>query len=141
MKMVEYKEHTTYKNNNIKFLGFVNSETISDLLCSVSMYVHTAYIENSPNSICEAQCLGVPIVSTNVGGISTLIRNGIDGILVPANDPWQMANAILELAKDNERKKKYSIEGQKIALKRHDTTNIYNQLVNCYKDILLNRNL
>lgn len=136
IKMVERKERTTYKDNNIKFLGFVNSEALSDLLCSVSMYVHTAYIENSPNSICEAQCLGVPIVSTNVGGVSTLIRNGIDGVLVPANDPWQMANAIVELYRDGARQVFFSKNGREKALDRHNPKNILSQLMDCYKKVI-----
>lgn len=139
MKMVEYKENAKFKDNNVNIIGYVQPDELCSLLCSSSMYVHTAYIENSPNSICEAQCLGVPIVSTNVGGISTLVRNGIDGVLVPANDPWQMANAIIELANDKERKEMYSKEGKRAALKRHDVNSIYKQLLNCYKDIISNK--
>ena len=74
-------------------------------MCQSTMYVHTAYIENSPNSICEAQIIGMPIISTMVGGIATLVRNGIDGDLLPANDPWLLANAIVELSKDKDRMK------------------------------------
>lgn len=136
IEMVERKEQTTYKDNNIKFLGFVNSDSLSDLLCSVSMYVHTAYIENSPNSICEAQCLGVPIISTNVGGISTLVKNGSEGVLVPANDPWQMAYAIMNLAKDKTRKEGFSAAGKKKALERHSEEKIYEQLLSCYVDVI-----
>lgn len=138
MKMVERKEHTTFKDNNIKFMGFVAPDSLSDMLCSASMYVHTAYIENSPNSICEAQCLGVPIISTNVGGISTLLENGNGGILVPANDPWQMAYAIMSLANDKERKARFSLEGKKIALARHSEETIYQQLLSCYTNIIKN---
>lgn len=89
-------------------MGNVQADRLVDLLCSSTMLVHTAYIENSPNAICEAQYLGVPVISTMVGGIASLVRNGKDGKLVAANDPWQLANAIIELVNDPERMRFYS---------------------------------
>ena len=108
------------------------------LLCSSTMYVHTAYVENSPNSICEAQCLGLPVVSTNVGGIASLVRQDVDGILVAANDPWQMTDAILELYKDQDRLRRYSESSRAFALSRHNDENIKKQLIDCYQAILQN---
>lgn len=135
-KAIERKLKTTFLENNVVFLGFVQPDQLSKELCDCSLYVHTAYIENSPNAICEAQCLGVPVVSTNVGGISSLVRNGVDGDLVPANDPWQMANAIVELLSDDSRLQTYSKNGREFALARHDDDRIKKDLLNCYNDII-----
>ncbi|MDM8310361.1 glycosyltransferase family 4 protein [Phocaeicola barnesiae] len=133
---VEKKEKLKFNDNNIEILGFISPTEIINLMSQSTIYVHTAYIENSPNSICEAQLLGMPIISTMVGGISTLVRNGIDGDLLPANDPWQIANAILELAKDKERMMLYSKNSKEFAVQRHDKQKILNQLLNCYNDII-----
>lgn len=135
-KIVEKKEKLRFADNNINILGFTSPEVLIDLLCESTMYVHTAYIENSPNSICEAQFLGVPVVSTMVGGISSLVRNGKDGILLPANDPWQMANAILELSKNIEKMQKFSESSYVFARERHSPQKIYSQLLRCYEDLL-----
>lgn len=135
-KIVEYEEKTTFEDNNIELIGFKNPDELIDLLCSSTFLVHTAYIENSPNSICEAQCLGVPVISTNVGGISTLVRPGIDGLLVPANDPWQMAYSIVSLAKDNKRMIEMSKATREHALQRHKKDNILFDLLNCYKTLI-----
>lgn len=134
-EIVEKKEEMRYADNNINILGFCTPEQLIDIMCNSTMYVHTAYIENSPNSICEAQLVGMPIVSTMVGGISTLVRNGEEGDLLPANDPWQIANAIMELSKDNERMMRYSKNSRQHALERHNPENIMNQLLKCYKDL------
>lgn len=131
---VERKIGTTFENNNIKLIGFTKPSELRKILCKSTLYVHTAYVENSPNSICEAQVLGVPVVSTNVGGISTLL--GDDGIMVPANDPWQMANAIIELTRDKEKMERFSKNGREKALKRHNTENIKKQLFDCYNSII-----
>lgn len=132
---VEVKEKAHFEDCHIKFMGFIKPEELSMKLCASTIYVHTAYVENSPNSICEAQCLGIPVISTNVGGISSLIRDGIDGILVPANDPWQMAYAIIELAKDKEKMTRFSINSREFALKRHNPNNILSQLLACYRNL------
>ena len=135
-EIVEKKEGLRYADNNINILGFCTPERLIDIMCNSTMYVHTAYIENSPNSICEAQLVGMPIVSTMVGGISTLVSNGEEGDLLPANDPWQIANAIIELSKDKERMMRYSKNSREHALERHNPENIMNQLLKCYKDLI-----
>lgn len=132
---VERKEKLKFSDNNIQVLGYISPSELIDLLCDCTLYVHTAYIENSPNSICEAQYLGVPVVSTMVGGISSLIRNGQDGILLPANDPWQIANAIIELSKDNDLQNQFSSNSYAFARKRHSPENILAQLLNCYRTL------
>ena len=71
-----------------------------------------------------------------VGGISTLIRDKEEGELLPANDPWQIANAIIELSNDSERMKMYSLNSRQHALERHNPANIKNQLLNCYNELL-----
>ena len=136
-RIAEKKEKLKFEENNIKILGYLNQKQLVELLRDSTIYVHAAYCENSPNSICEAQIIGVPIVSTNVGGISTLIRDC--GVLVPANDPWQLANAIVELWHDKERMEKMSKKGQLIASNRHNPDNIKKQLLDCYKNIIEQR--
>lgn len=135
-RIVEKKEGLSFKDNNVEVLGFTPSKELANLLCKSDVYVHSAYIENSPNSICEAQCLGIPIISTNVGGISTLVKNEEEGILVPANDPWQMAYQIIKLASDNDRKIRLSEASKKHAQYRHNSENIIKQLLNCYNEII-----
>lgn len=135
-KMVERKEHTTFEENNVNLIGYVQPDELSDILCTSTLYVHTAYVENSPNSICEAQCLGVPVVCTNVGGIASLVKDREHGVLVPANDPWQMAAAIIRLAQDMDLLSKISKATKAYARERHNPENIKKQLLNCYSSIL-----
>lgn len=138
-QIIERKEKLSFEKCNIRFHGFVSSEKVKSMLYESTLFVHTAYAENSPNSICEAQCLGVPVIATNVGGVASLVRDRIDGVLVPSNDPWMMAYQISELAKDVERLKSYSINSRENALKRHEDENIKNQLLACYITLLNER--
>lgn len=134
-RVVEHKEMASFSDCHIKFLGYVTPDRLVQKLSTTTIYVQTSYCENSPNSICEAQCLGVPVVSTNVGGISSLIRNGIDGLLVAANDPWQMASTIIELSADKERMSSFSKNSRSFALQRHSPQNILKELLICYRSL------
>lgn len=135
-KNIEKNERMTFEDNNVKILGMKQPEELIDILCSSNIYVHTAYIENSPNSICEAQYLGLPIISTHVGGIETLLSNGYDGILIPANDPWRMASEIIKLSKDELMMVEYGRRSMEHAYKRHNPEKILLDLLKCYKDVI-----
>lgn len=137
--IVEKKEHTTFDSNNVFFLGWQTAEQIQQRLLDSSLYIHNAYIENSPNSICEAQIIGTPVISTNVGGIPSLIEDGKTGFLVPVDSPELMAKKIISLAHNKELLCEISQNAQNTAVRRHDEKTILNQLLNCYKTILNGR--
>ena len=133
---VEKKEHLKFADNNVNILGFTGPEKLQELLLSADMYVHTAYIDNSPNSVCEAQYLGLPIVATNVGGISSLVVDSKEGKLVPVIFNQKTAYEIITLAKDKERQKVYSRNTMVHARERHDKKIILAELLSSYKYLL-----
>lgn len=135
---VEKKERMNFADNNVNILGFTGPDELQKLLLSADMYVHTAYIDNSPNAVCEAQYLGLPIISTNVGGIPSLVVDGKEGKLLPANSCYTMAYEIITLAKDVERQKMYSDNTMRHARERHHPENVLNELLNCYTNIISN---
>lgn len=85
--------------------------------------------ENSPNTVCEAQLLGIPVIATNVGGTSTLVRHMETGILVPANAPFFMAANIKLLVEDVELASRLGIAGRQTAIDRHNPEKIVSDLV------------
>lgn len=134
--ITERKIGFSFKEAGVNLIGFINPDQLSIMLSNSSVYVHTAYVENSPNSICEAQVLGVPIVSTNVGGISSLVEHNVDGLLSPANDPWMLASNILSLYEDFNKARFFSQNGKQKALHRHSDENIKRQIYECYKNVI-----
>lgn len=127
--------HIDYSQLNIKLLGIKDTEQIVSLLSETLFYIHSSYIDNSPNSLCEAQLLGVPVIATNVGGISSLIEDGKTGFLIPANDPFLLASKIVQLGNDGSYLTSISIKARESAQNRHSKKNILNQLINTYKSL------
>ncbi len=62
-----------------------------------TVFINTTTVDNTPVSLVEAMALGLPIISTNVGGIPFLIENNEDGILVPPNNVNAFKEALLQL--------------------------------------------
>ena len=125
-----------HKTVNIELKGVASAEEIKKTISKCTLYMHPSYIDNSPNSLCEAQILGCPVVATNVGGIPSLIKDGETGYLVPANDPYQAAYIINTLFHDREKNIQIGLKAQAEANSRHIRTTIINELIKTYKNII-----
>lgn len=134
--LIEKKTGLRFEDNNIVLHGFVGPDDLVKLLIDSDIYVHPVYLDNSPNSICEAQYLGLPIVATYVGGVPSLIENGKDGILVPANHPFEMTYQIIRLAHDLDLQQNLSDASVLKAHKRHNPNAILRDLLNCYHSVI-----
>lgn len=123
---------------NVKFAGVKNDEELKDKLLNCSLFIHPSYIDNSPNSICEAQILGVPVISTNVGGISSLIEEGKTGLLFPANDPFMLSHLIIHAVCNKELLEAINQNAILVASERHNPSVIKNDLINIYNTVIAN---
>lgn len=136
IRFYENKYNIRAKEVNVCIMGTATKEELVDALCSSTLYVHPSYIDNSPNSVCEAQMLGLPILATNIGGLSSIVHDGETGILFPANDPYTLANLIKQLSADPERCQSLSKAAITQATERHNSENIRKTLLNIYQTIL-----
>lgn len=123
-------------SNGVKIKGVVSVEDLITSLSTATAYVHPSYIDNSPNSICEAQVLGVPVVACNVGGVSSLISHSESGFLSPANDPFMLAYYIKYLIENPDHRDQISRNAHSIAIKRHNPSTVIGDLFKVYRKIL-----
>ena len=84
----------------VLFAGAVNQDLICDLYSTADAFVLASFAEGIPVVLMEAMAMEIPCVSTCVGGIAELIRNGVDGLLVAPSDPSALKNAIASLIDD-----------------------------------------
>lgn len=133
---MERKLNINHNDVNVQICGVANPEQIKEALLNCTLYVHPSYIENSPNSIGEAQLLGIPVIATNVGGVSSMVDHGSNGYLVPANDPYMIVKYILELYYDKEKNIDIGRKAQDIAKIRHDPQMVACNLYSIYERLV-----
>lgn len=130
--IIEKSTKLKFSEQNVYFLGALNPEELKNEMLNSKCYVHTSHIENSPNSVCEAMLLGMPIVATFAGGTSSLINNNVDGLLVQDGDPHSMSGAIIELFENTKQAINMGENARKIALARHNHQIISDNLIEIY---------
>lgn len=84
----------------VKLTGKLDKEEWIARAKDFDIFINTTTIDNMPVSVIEAMALGLPVVSTNVGGIPFLIEHGKTGLLVDSNNPQAMAEAIYKYLND-----------------------------------------
>lgn len=77
----------------VEFVGRIENADMPRLYASADLMINPTTADNMPISVLEALASGVPVVSTNVGGIPDLVRHGETALLVPAGDAEAMAAA------------------------------------------------
>ncbi|AMR27346.1 hypothetical protein A0257_09735 [Hymenobacter psoromatis] len=96
--------------------------------------LHPSYIDNSPNSVCEAQLMGLPVVASDVGGVASLITDGETGLLCTL-DPATLARQTLRLFADPALHARIAAQGRALALVRHDPTTIVQRTLDAYRAV------
>ena len=81
----------------VHFTGRLDRDAMADLLRSCTVALNPSLVDNTPNSVLEALASGVAVVSTNVGGVPFLVREGETALMVPPQDAAAMAQAVLRL--------------------------------------------
>ncbi len=84
----------------VRFTGRLDNERVAELYREADVLLNPSTVDNMPISLLEAMASGVPIVSTNVGGVPYLVEHERTALLVPPRDPDAMAKAVLRLFDD-----------------------------------------
>lgn len=121
---------------NIELLPGLNAPRVVEELRKAAVYCQASFVENSPNSLAEAQLIGTPVVATYVGGIPSMVKDGETGALIPAGDPAAMARAISNCFRDPERAALMSSRARVLALQRHNAEIIAQNVTSCYRSVI-----
>jgi glycosyltransferase involved in cell wall biosynthesis len=82
----------------VTFTGRVDNAGMAALYQDADVMLNCSLVDNTPNSVLESLACGVPVVSTDVGGVPYLVEDGRTALLVPPGAPQAMADAVLRLA-------------------------------------------
>lgn len=121
---------------NVKLLPRIGEQEMADEMLNANVFLSPTSIDNSPNSIGEATMIGVPVVTTPVGGIPSMLRDEESCLFAPAGDVYMMAYQMKRIFNDSELANKLSKNAHQIALCRHDSGSTIIQYINAYKAIV-----
>ena len=104
-------------NAKVVYCTNLDWESAMQVLKLSDIVVVPSRIDNIPNVIKEAFFLKTPVVATDIKGISEIITNDVNGILVPSEEPEKLTNAINQLLDNNEKIKEITENGYDFIIK------------------------
>ena len=130
-KLIRRMIHQLHLENHIEFLGPLNAEQMKQAYLNSNVFVCPSSIENSPNSLGEAQMLGVPHVASYVGGVADMMV-GNEGNLYRFEEINMLADKVCQIFANKESQ----IDMSSVALQRHDQAKNVHQLLDIYSQIV-----
>ena len=125
-----------HQDVNISLLGRIDTPRIIEELSSADFFIHPSIIDNSSNSICEAQLIGCPVIASNVGGTAQLIEDSVTGFLYPYNEPHTLAFLIGNLYREEGVLTRISQSETEMARKRHDPKLVGEAVLHTYESVI-----
>jgi glycosyltransferase involved in cell wall biosynthesis len=95
----------------ITFTGRLDRDAIAELYRRSDIALNPTRVDNMPNSVLEAMASGLPVVSTDVGGVPFILEHERTGLLVPAGDDCAMAAALQRLSADIDLRRRLAAAG------------------------------
>ena len=126
------KKHKLEKHLN--FMGSLTESQMKQAYLDTNVYVLCSAIENSSNSLCEAQILGVPVVASYCGGTPSLVEDGHTGYLYRYEEYKMLAQLVMRLFELKDFSTLSSAE-RSVAITRHDRNTNALRLVEIYNTI------
>lgn len=120
---------------NIEITGKLSKEAWIELAFHHDIFINTTNFDNMPVSVIEVMALGLPVVSTNVGGIPYLIENGVDGLLVDKNDCDGFCKSITRIIQQTDLSKQICTTARKKA-ETFDSEAIAKQWILIFNEII-----
>jgi L-malate glycosyltransferase len=117
--MENIKQIVKQMNLDVKFTGRLTKDEWRVLANDYNIFINTTHLDNTPVSVMEAMALGLPVVSTNVGGIPYLLQDKHDALLVKDNDVNGMVDCIKEII-DNDPLRAFIVNNAKDKVNQFD---------------------
>ncbi len=134
-KELEELAHELGLAEAVTFTGHVKNEDMVRLYREADVMVNPSLADNMPISVLESLASGVPVVSTNVGGVPYLVEHDVTALLVPVQNPAVMADAILTLLTDPEKADSLRQVGA-ASVARYSWPHVRTRLFGVYESVL-----
>ncbi|TAN45392.1 MAG: glycosyltransferase family 1 protein [Nitrospirae bacterium] len=107
-----------------------------NILKSIDVFVLPTLQEALGTSFIEAMAMGKPVIGSNVGGVGEVVRDSVNGYLVPPEDPAALAEAVLKMLGDKQKAGRMGLEGRQIAEQEFTTEKMCEKMYGLYMELL-----
>jgi glycosyltransferase involved in cell wall biosynthesis len=121
-------------SDRVHFAGW--RDDLPEIYSDLDIVVCCSRNEGTPVSVIEACAAGRPVIGTPVGGMTDIISEGVNGLLVPSGDADALAAAIAGLIDDSERRKAMGAAGRRMVLERYGADRMVKELKQIYSNLL-----
>jgi glycosyltransferase involved in cell wall biosynthesis len=121
---------------HVEWVGGSAAAELAAAMSTCNVFVCASRIENSSNGVCEAMLVGAPVIASRVGGIPSLIADGVDGLLFPSGDHAALATAVERVLDDADLARALGRAARARAVARHDPSAIGRALTDAYAGVL-----
>jgi glycosyltransferase involved in cell wall biosynthesis len=121
---------------NIIFTGYFPDEKLPELYQAADVFAFSTFYENFPFAVLEAMSTGLPVVSTNVGGIPEMIEDGKNGFLVPPFSPQELGDRVLYFLEHAAASSEMALLARKTVEERFDWRLIVKKVLRVYDEAL-----
>ncbi len=122
--------------NNVHFLPSISKQKLYELYKQSSVTVVPSKWENFPNVILEAMANGSSVIASRVGGISEIIKNNVNGVLINKTDAKELADKIISLLRRKKKRNKIGFEAQKTIRHNYNIKRITKLTIKYYLSVI-----
>lgn len=130
-KVQKYKLH-----DHVILVGTLDAESMKYYMQRSHIFLSPSVVDNSPNAVGEATMIGVPIVSSYVGGIPSFLEDGKTCLFANSGDPYMIAAAIKTLFENDKLAMNLSNNALQVAKRRHDKKKVTYQYIENYQSVI-----
>lgn len=120
----------------VNIFGWIDSGQRDKLLRETEIFVIPSYSEGMPMAALEAMSYGIPIVGSNVGGLSEIIEHGKSGFLCPPGDLTKLYRYLNLLVENNGLRKQFGCEALKIVASRCSISSVTKEIDDIYSHLI-----
>ena len=114
-------------------VGPLGGEALLDAFQGAAVFVLPSYREGQPVAIVEAMASALPVVATPVGAVPDMVRDGVEGRLVPPGEPERLADVLAELLADPAQRRLLGLAARRRAEERFDLPRLRARLSDLYR--------
>jgi len=130
------KKENQRGKHRITYLGALDQPEVAKWCQKASILILPSFSEGFPVVILEALSCETPVIATPVGGIPEVVKNRENGILVPQNDPFKLAETIQFLLENEDMRIKFGHEGRELIVKEFSLKTVVSKLTRIYEQML-----